>query len=386
MPSRLLRAGRSSLGALQATQLTVVEYRQSVSTVVILAACGLWWGRYTGVGEMEQEAADTDPVRRLLEGIVPDDVLAAYERLLETGGCSEVAAGEVIGDPALVEELSRVGMAQTAPDPSTRGKRLVPVAPSHALEGVLLGLQLELRERHELLMGGYRRLHSMAGAPSGLRDFANDYVEVIVDREEITRASTGLMNTAHADWMSLENGGLETGTYATGGEPPLPIFAGEVRSRAIYETAIMDSEAGRNLVRECMAAGEEARLLPRIRMKLKLADDRAALLPLTTTGMGGALLIRSWVIVAAIREYFELLWERAVPVGSKKTYTDTPLSKVDFDILRLMAEGRFDAEIAKRLNISVPTIRRHIDAIRSELGAPSRFVAGVAACRRGWVD
>ena len=335
---------------------------------------------------MKQGATDTDAVRRLLGGIVPDDVVAAYERLLDAGGCNEDAANEVIGDPALVEELARVGMAQTAPDPSARGKRLVPVAPPHALEGALHGLQRELRDQHEKLMGGYKRLNSIAGTPSNLRDFANDYIEVIVDREEITRTSTGLMNTAHTDWMSLENGGLETGTYDTGGEPPLPVFAGEVRSRAIYETTIMDNEAGERLVHACMDAGEEARLLPRIPMKLKLADDRAALLPLTTTGMGGALLVRSGVIVAAIREYFELLWERAVPVGSKKSYTDTPLSEVDFDILRLMVDGRFDAEIAKRLNMSVPTIRRHIDGIRSALGAPNRFVAGVAAHRRGWVE
>jgi DNA-binding CsgD family transcriptional regulator len=330
--------------------------------------------------------ADTDAARRLLGGIVSDDVLTAYERLLDAGGCRVDAAVEVIGDPALVAEITRVGMAQTAPDPSTRGKRLVPVAPDHALEGVLLGLQAELRQQHEKLLGGYQRLNSIAGKPTGLRDFANEYIEVIVDREEITRTSTGLMNTAHADWMSLENGGLETGTYDTGGEPPLPVFAGEVRSRSIYETAFMDSAAGRKLIHECMDAGEESRLLPKIHMKLKLADDRAALLPLTTTGMGGALLIRSWVIVKGIREYFELLWERAIPVGSKKTYTDTPLSKVDFDILRLMAEGQLDADIARRLNMSVPTVRRHIDGIRAELGAPNRFVAGVAARRRGWVD
>jgi DNA-binding NarL/FixJ family response regulator len=329
---------------------------------------------------------DTDTVRRLLGGIVSEDVLVAYERLLDADGCREDAAVEVIGDSALVAELSRVGMAQTAPDPSTRGRRLVPVAPDHALEGVLLDLQSELRQRHEKLMGGYQRLNSLAGRPMGLREFANEYVEVIVDREEITRTSTGLMNTAHSDWMSLENGGLETGTYETGGEPPLPIFVGEVRSRAIYEAAFMDSEAGRKLIRECMDAGEEARLLPKIHMKLKMADDRAALLPLTTTGMGGALLIRSWVIVTAIREYFELLWERAAPVSRKITRTDTPLSQVDFDILRLMADGQFDGEIARSLKMSVPTIRRHIDGIRAELGAPNRFTAGVAAHRRGWVD
>lgn len=329
---------------------------------------------------------DPATVRRLLGGIVAEDVLAAYERLLNADGCPEDTAVDVIGDEELVTELSRVGMAQTCPDPSTRGRRLVPVAPEHALEGALLGMQTELRRQHEKVLDGYRRLKLLPGAPSGGQDFANDYLEVITDREEITRTSTGLMNTAHADWMSLENGGLETGGYDAGAEPPLPVFAGEVRSRAIYESSFMDRPDSRRLVQQCMDAGEEARLLPKIPMKLKLADERAALLPLTMTGMGGAVLIRSYVIVAAIREYFEMLWERAVPVGSKRTFTGTPLSEVDFRILRLMADGKFDEEIAKKLKMAVSTVRRHIDSIRNELGAPNRFAAGVAAHRRGWVE
>lgn len=330
---------------------------------------------------------DPATVRRLLGGIIADDVLAAYERLLNADGCPEDAAAEVIGDEELVTELSRVGMAQTCPDPSTRGRRLMPVAPEHALEGALLGMQTELRRQHEKVLDGYRRLKMLPGTPSSGQDVVNDYIEIITDREEITRTSTGLMNTAHSDWMSLENGRLETAGYDAGtAEPPLPIFAGEVRSRSIYESWLMDMPDARRLIQDCMDAGEEARLLPKIPMKLKLADERAVLLPLTTTGMGGAVLIRSYVIVAAIREYFEMLWERAVPVGSKKTFTGTPLSEVDFQILRLMAGGKFDEEIAKKLKMAVSTVRRHIDGIRNELGATNRFAAGVAAHRRGWIE
>jgi hypothetical protein len=45
-------------------------------------------------------------------------------------------------------------------------------------------------------------------------------------------------------------------------------------------------------------------------MKMKLADQTTALLPLTPTGTAGALVVRAPVIIAALREYFELLWER----------------------------------------------------------------------------
>jgi hypothetical protein len=48
-------------------------------------------------------------------------------------------------------------------------------------------------------------------------------------------------------------------------------------------------------------------------MKMKLADQSAALLPLTPTGTAGALLVLAPLITAALREYFELLWDNATP-------------------------------------------------------------------------
>ena len=52
-------------------------------------------------------------------------------------------------------------------------------------------------------------------------------------------------------------------------------------------------------------------------MKMKLADQHTALLPLTPAGTAGALLIRAPVITAALREYFELLWDKATPIPGR---------------------------------------------------------------------
>ncbi len=121
-------------------------------------------------------------------------------------------------------------------------------------------------------------------------------------------------------------------------------------------------------------------------MKMKLADRTTALLALTPTGTAGALLIRAPIVIAALREYFEMLWERATPVGA-------PLPKEPGDrltatqqrVLELMAEGVQDDVIARRLGISTRTVRRHITAIMNRLAVTSRFAAGAAAQRRGWI-
>jgi DNA-binding NarL/FixJ family response regulator len=54
-------------------------------------------------------------------------------------------------------------------------------------------------------------------------------------------------------------------------------------------------------------------------------------------------------------------------------------------VLVLMAEGLHDDVIARRAGISTTTVRRHITAIMNRLGASSRFAAGAAAQRRGWI-
>jgi hypothetical protein len=75
-------------------------------------------------------------------------------------------------------------------------------------------------------------------------------------------------------------------------------------------------------------------------MKMKLADYTTAMLPLTPAGTGGALLVRAPVIIAALREYFEMLWERATPLAPQRhsvaAYRPTPAQHA---VLELMAEG-----------------------------------------------
>jgi DNA-binding NarL/FixJ family response regulator len=54
-------------------------------------------------------------------------------------------------------------------------------------------------------------------------------------------------------------------------------------------------------------------------------------------------------------------------------------------VLRLAAQGMCDDSIARQLGVSVRTVRARFADAMSELGAQSRFHAGVEAARRGWL-
>ncbi|MGH3455724.1 MAG: response regulator transcription factor, partial [Nocardioidaceae bacterium] len=81
----------------------------------------------------------------------------------------------------------------------------------------------------------------------------------------------------------------------------------------------------------------------------------------------------------AAREAFALLGTAATGerVGSEA------LSPREVDILRLVAQGLSNTEIAERLFLSPHTVHRHVANIRTKLGVPSRAAAVGYATRHG---
>jgi DNA-binding NarL/FixJ family response regulator len=102
-------------------------------------------------------------------------------------------------------------------------------------------------------------------------------------------------------------------------------------------------------------------------------------------------------IVAAIRTaaeggaYFDsriahVVLGRLVSGGSSRTNeNDSPLSPRETEILRMISEGRGNAEIAEALFIGLGTVKGHIRDILEKLAAADRTQAAVLALRRGFI-
>jgi len=240
----------------------------------------------------------------------------------------------------------------------------------------------------ELLVDGHRRLaDAQARFGIGMNGrFPEHLVSVVSDRAQISELSAALANTARRDWMTLENLNTDMPVTDDFAQLPLPAYGGRVRCRSIYDAAAMEFPVARRVIQACADAGEQARLLPRVPMKMKLADSTTAMLPLTPAGTAGALVIRAPVIIAALREYFEMLWDRAAPLKPDRPAASAGrLTSAQQAVLELMAQGLNDGAIARRSGLSITTVRRHIVAIVSRLNVTSRFAAGAAAQRKGWI-
>ena len=64
---------------------------------------------------------------------------------------------------------------------------------------------------------------------------------------------------------------------------------------------------------------------------------------------------------------------------------DSPLTPRELDVLRLIADGVGNAEIAEQLNIGLGTVKGHIRDILEKLSAADRTQAAVNAMRRGYL-
>jgi hypothetical protein len=122
----------------------------------------------------------------------------------------------------------------------------------------------------------------------------------------------------------------------------------------------------------------------RLPFRLHLYDDRIAMLSLdyddTTAG--------AWVIThrGFIRQLIALhtrMWQAGQARPRRKSRRlDVELTA----ILRELVLGRPDEAAASRLGISLRSYRRRVSDLLDALGAPSRFAAGAAAERLGYLD
>ncbi len=155
------------------------------------------------------------------------------------------------------------------------------------------------------------------------------------------------------------------------------------RSRAIYPARVLE-EAPR-MLRERAEAGEHVRILAEVPCRLAVMGSSAALV-MERFGVPTErrLVVRQPALVGALTLLFEGLWEKAIPVPGLAGQRDDEGASDRRLLLGQLAAGAKDEQIARALGLSVRTVRRRVAELMDDLGAESRFQAGVEAVRRGW--
>lgn len=326
-----------------------------------------------------------DAQDRQFAGLVSDDAERLYARLTAAGGLHIGEGPEQLNlNDAAVRELIETKIIFSSHD-----DRLVPVARETALQLLLSKQHAEIASSQEVAVAGWKQLDAML---SESRESAGTTIRGADGLAEVIVGLDKLNNLSHELYYSTEHEllGLTTGQFKRPMElqkavtPPTTATGQGARFRMIYDSHIAAHPFGAQLIAASVESGEEIRIREQLPLKMLHVDDKVALIALTDTAVDGSLLTRSPPLLAALREWFEYMWNDGSTTAICDTADDS-LTGPQRHVLRLLSSGMSDEAIARASGMSVRTVRRHVTAILEQLGASSRFAAGAMASRRGWI-
>jgi DNA-binding Lrp family transcriptional regulator len=154
------------------------------------------------------------------------------------------------------------------------------------------------------------------------------------------------------------------------------------RSRAIYPLRAFHEAP--DVLAARAQQGEQVRVIDELPTRMLVIQGTHALLP---EPLGFAdeprVLVRQAAIVGALTLLFEAFWDVATPLPDLDLRR--PRTDLRSSLLRQLAAGAKDEQIARTLGLSLRTVRRRVAELLIELGVDTRFQAGVEAVRRGWL-
>ena len=159
----------------------------------------------------------------------------------------------------------------------------------------------------------------------------------------------------------------------------LRILRRGVDMRVIYDPRLLGNEGAVAQLNRLSTAGVEIRYAAGPLDRMIIMDESVAVLPVDPTdSRAGAVVVRQAGLLRSLVRLFHLLWAAA----------DSALDVLDDEdrtVLKLLVDGNTDETTAREVGMSVRHLRRRIARLMDVLGATSRFQAGAAAVRKGWI-
>jgi hypothetical protein len=206
-------------------------------------------------------------------------------------------------------------------------------------------------------------------------------IEIVYDAEAISNVLLHYAESCQTEVLSVSPGRVPNRTDGRSRMATMFSLDRGVHTRAIYEQSALRDRAARTYLRELYERGARIRATTSLPLRSIVIDRETALVPLpaSETGLPSLAIVHEPTMVNWFIATFETLWADAMPlsdlIGRDQSVTEIDQTRVA--ILRLMGEGEKDEAISRRLSISVRTCRRHIADYMTQVGATSRFQAGV---------
>jgi DNA-binding CsgD family transcriptional regulator len=212
-------------------------------------------------------------------------------------------------------------------------------------------------------------------------------VEVLKGRANASRRIEELGLKARETFWGMVPAHVDEALAPAEESPDMPLLERGLKMRTIYLQSMTVSKHGMEYAATMHRLGGEVRATPTLPMRLLIFDQELAIMPMDPENhTSGAVIHRSPAVVAVALALFDSYWSRATDLFSPEDRDEnSPLTPHEAEVLRLLAGGAKDEQVARLLGISLRTARRITANLSERLDATSRFELGVAAAKRGWV-
>jgi len=212
-------------------------------------------------------------------------------------------------------------------------------------------------------------------------------VEVLKGRANASRRIEELGLKARNSFWGMIPAHIDDTIHPAETSPDLPLLERGVKMRTIYLQSMTVSKPGLDYAATLHRLGGEVRATPTLPMRLLIIDHEIAVMAMDPENpTAGAVIHRSPGVLSVAMALFDAYWSRATELFSPEDRdNNTPLTPHEAEVLRLLAGGAKDEQVARLLGISLRTARRITANLSERLDATSRFELGVAAAKRGWV-
>lgn len=319
------------------------------------------------------------------------DALAVYQEMLAEPGF--VVAD--LSDRLALEELRvRTALDHLADLSLLRESRERPgllraVSPEVGLEVIVRRQEEDLARRQQDLAASKAAAARAVAAFAHLRpntnvDGAQRLTGLDAVQAELESLTRGVVREVHA---VTTGAAIPAQTLDSGRPLDTAMLARGVAIQVLYQDSVRNDPTTYAYARWLTDLGGQVRTAPLLPPRLLVFDRAVALVPIDPAdNAAGALCTREPGIVASLTALFDQAWDAAVPLGADQIGDKiTGLTPNERDLLKLLAGGMTDEAAAKRLGVSLRTVRRQMAALMERLGAASRFEAGLKAAQRGWL-
>ncbi|AJE87663.1 hypothetical protein SLNWT_7287 [Streptomyces albus] len=323
-----------------------------------------------------------------------DDLTAsAYRHAVLNGRYQADHIKEVLGLTAeqtedITHTLTQLHLLKPVPG---QPRTLIPLSPDAATAELLATTEHHIQQLQKAVTHTRNRMQTLQPLYYESRQHRNhtEAFDIITDIATLQKTLNDHGLNATKEILTAQPGGPRPADILENARPrTLHNLQRGLTIKHLYQHTARTDLTTVNYIRTITDQGAQVRTTDQLIDRIIIYDRETVFLPEQniTHRRPGAALIREPTLVAFLCKTYDHLWNNATPYTPTTQATPHITHNLKHAIIKLLAQGHKDENVARKLGMSVRTCRRHIAQIMEQANATSRFQTGANLALAGYIS